>query len=235
VIILETDNLSKSFTDGGARLTVLDGISLQVEKAETVAITGPSGSGKSTLLGLLAGLDTPSGGRVVVEGRDLGQMREEELTAFRGRRMGFIFQSYRLLPALTAEENVRVPLELAGDRLAAPRAREWLRQVGLGDRLNHLPAQLSGGEQQRVALARALAPQPALLLADEPIGNLDSTTGRDMIDLMFSLVQENETTLLLVTHEPWLAKRTERIIALKDGRMVSDIRRPCFNFDPTHF
>lgn len=225
MIVLETDNLSKSFINGREPLTVLDRVSLRIRKGERVAITGPSGSGKSTLLGLLAGLDAPSEGRILVEGKDLRQMNEEELAAFRGRRMGFMFQSYRLLPTLTAEENVQVPLELMGDPLAAPRAREWLVRVGLGNRLRHLPAQLSGGEQQRVALARALAPQPALLLADEPTGNLDSVTSREMMGLIFSLIKEHETTLVLVTHESWLAKQMERIISLKDGRVISDTSR----------
>jgi putative ABC transport system ATP-binding protein len=222
MIVLETENLSKRFPSGQGYITVLDGITLQIEKGESVAITGPSGSGKSTLLGLLAGLDSPSEGRIIIEGNDLGQMTEEEITAFRGKRMGFMFQSYRLLPTLTAEENVRVPLELAGDSLATERAHEWLKQVGLEHRLNHFPAQLSGGEQQRVALARALAPQPALLFADEPTGNLDSTTGLEMADLIFSLVTANETTLLLVTHELSLSKRAGRIISLKDGRVAHD-------------
>jgi putative ABC transport system ATP-binding protein len=187
-----------------------------------VAVVGPSGSGKSTLLGLLAGLDLPTSGRVLVDGRDLATMPPGQLAAFRGQRMGFIFQSYRLLPTLTAEENVRVPLELAGDRDARGKAREWLARVGLERRAAHLPSRLSGGEQQRVALARAMAPQPTLLFADEPTGNLDSRTGTLMADLLFALVQETASTLVLVSHDAQLAERCGRVLELSDGRLVGD-------------
>jgi putative ABC transport system ATP-binding protein len=219
--VLAVERLTKRYPAGAGEITVLDDVSMSAERGESVAITGPSGSGKSTLLGLVAGLDRPSSGRVLVEGRDLGGMGASELAAFRGARMGFVFQSYRLLPTLTAEENVRVPLELAGVRDARATARDWLDRVGLGARAEHLPAKLSGGEQQRVALARALAPQPALLFADEPTGNLDSRTGSAMADLLFSLVRDRETTLVLVTHERGLAERAGRIIELRDGRVVA--------------
>jgi putative ABC transport system ATP-binding protein len=222
--VLEVERLTKRYPAGSGEITVLDEVSLSVAKGESVAVTGPSGSGKSTLLGLVAGLDRPSAGRVLVEGQDLGALGAGQLAAFRGARMGFVFQSYRLLPTLTAEENVRVPLELAGAlpaEAARTRAREWLERVGLGARATHLPSRLSGGEQQRVALARALAPQPALIFADEPTGNLDSRTGAGMADLLFSLVRDQSATLVLVTHERALAERAGRIVELRDGRVVA--------------
>jgi putative ABC transport system ATP-binding protein len=224
--VLAVTGLGKSYQTSTGMLSVLTQVGFSAARGESIAITGPSGSGKSTLLGLLAGLDTPTTGSVAIEGTDLASLGENALSAFRARRMGFIFQSYRLLPMLSAEENVRIPLELTGAQDAVAKARHWLERVGLGQRRKHLPAQLSGGEQQRVAVARALAPQPALLLADEPTGNLDSRTGRDIADLLFNLVHEQGSTLLLVTHEPQLAERAGRTLSLSDGRMVSDQLRP---------
>jgi len=218
--VLRVSALSKQYQVADTAITVLDQVSFSVERGESVAITGPSGSGKSTLLGLIAGLDRPSAGRVEVEGRDLATLSAAELAAFRGRRMGFIFQSYRLLPTLTAEENVRVPLELAGVGDAQAIAHQWLERVGLGSRTGHLPSRLSGGEQQRVALARALAPSPALIFADEPTGNLDSHNGSHMADLLFDLVADHAATLVLVTHEASLAARAARSIVMRDGRIV---------------
>lgn len=219
-MILAIDHLTRTYLSAGRHLTVLEDISCSVRAGEAVAVVGPSGSGKSTLLGLVAGLDRPTAGTVTVEGRDLATLGEAELAAFRGRRMGFLFQQYRLLAALTAEENVRTPLELAGSRDAGARARRWLERVGLADRGHHLPSQLSGGEQQRVALARALVAGPALLFADEPTGNLDSATGAAIAELIFSAVREQGVTCLYVTHDRALAQRADRIIALKDGRIV---------------
>jgi putative ABC transport system ATP-binding protein len=215
VPVLETRGLSKRFGD----LTVLHEVSLKVARGESLAVMGPSGSGKSTLLGLLAGLEAPSAGSVLVEGTDITGMDEERLAAFRGRRMGFIFQSYRLLPTLSALENVRVPLDLAGDRRAEEKARAWLDKVGLAPRLKHLPGQLSGGEQQRVALARALAPEPAILLADEPTGNLDSRNGALVEDLLFGLVKSSGASMVLVTHDARVARKARRVVHFKDGRV----------------
>ncbi len=219
--LLTIERLTRRYRSGATDLTVLDDVSFSLAAGEAVAVVGPSGSGKSTLLGLVAGLDQPSSGRVLVEGRDLAQLSEGDMAAFRGRRMGFLFQQYRLFAALTAEENVRTPLELAGAREARTRARTWLDKVGLGARATHLPAQLSGGEQQRVALARAMAPGPALLFADEPTGNLDSATGAAITDLIFAAVREQQVACVFVTHDRELAKRADRIIELKDGRIVS--------------
>jgi len=207
-------------TSGGRTVTVLDGVSLDVARGECVAVTGPSGSGKSTLLGLVAGLDTPTSGAVVVDGVDLGALDEDALARFRRDRVGFVFQSYHLIPTLTAAENVAIPLELAGVADARARAARLLDEVGLGERGHHYPVQLSGGEQQRVALARAVARAPVLLLADEPTGNLDSATGAAIIDLLLALNRERGSTLVLVTHDPALAAHADRQIALRDGRVV---------------
>ena len=200
-------------------LTLLDDVSFTVAAGEAVAIVGASGSGKSTLLGLLAGLDSPSEGRVVLDGTALDTLDEDGRARLRGARVGFVFQSFQLLPMLTARENVMLPLELAGARDAAPRAEAILSRVGLGERLGHYPRQLSGGEQQRVAIARAFVVQPAILFADEPTGNLDAQTGGAMADLLFALNAERGTTLVLVTHDDKLAQRCHRVLRLAGGRL----------------
>ncbi len=205
-------------------LSVLSGISLEIAHQAFVAIVGPSGSGKTTLLGLLAGLDTPTSGRVSIDGTDLGSLTEEQRARIRATTIGFVFQAFQLIPTLTAVENVLVPVELAngGGQGPANRAHELLERVGLGDRLDHYPAQLSGGEQQRVALARAFANKPKILFADEPTGNLDAATGGDIIDLLVQLNEEQRTTLVLVTHDPALADRAHRVITLAGGHVTSD-------------
>jgi putative ABC transport system ATP-binding protein len=205
----------------GRPVTILDGVSLDVAAGEVVAVTGPSGSGKSTLLGLIAGLDTPSAGSIAVDGVELTGLGETELARFRRRTLGFVFQSYHLIATLTAAENVAVPLELAGAPEPLAAARRRLAEVGLAERADHYPAQLSGGEQQRVAIARAVALAPRLLLADEPTGNLDSATGAQIVDLLLALNRERRSTLLLVTHDAALAGRAARRIALRDGRVVN--------------
>ena len=206
---------------GGRSLTILDGVSLEIAAGEVVAVTGPSGSGKSTLLGLLAGLDTPSAGSITVDGVEVTRLGEAELARFRRRTIGFVFQSYHLIPTLTATENVAVPLELAGSAHPLPAARRLLDEVGLAGRTGHYPAQLSGGEQQRVAIARAVALAPPVLLADEPTGNLDSSTGEQIIDVLLALNRQRGSTLVLVTHDLALAARAGRAIALRDGRLVN--------------
>ena len=205
---------------GGKTLTILDGVSLDVAAGEVVAVTGPSGSGKSTLLGLIAGLDTPSGGSIAVDGVEVTRLGEAALARFRRRTIGFVFQSYHLIPTLTAAENVAVPLELAGEPAPLAAATQRLAEVGLAERAHHYPAQLSGGEQQRVAIARALANEPAILLADEPTGNLDSATGHQVIDLLIDVNRRRKTTVVLVTHDPELARKADQTIALRDGRVV---------------
>jgi putative ABC transport system ATP-binding protein len=210
---------------GGRPLTILDGVTLEIARGDAVAVIGPSGSGKSTLLGLIAGLDAPTAGSITVGGVDVTRLGESALARFRRETIGYVFQSYHLIPTLTAAENVAVPLELAGERRVAARVRALLAQVGLGDRADHYPVQLSGGEQQRVALARAVVLEPPLLLADEPTGNLDSATGAAIIELLFTLNRERGSTLLLVTHDPALAERADRVVSLRDGRVVGDRRR----------
>ena len=212
--------LGKTVDNGGEPLTILQDISFSVMPGETVAIVGASGSGKSTLLGLLAGLDEPSSGEVRLDGETLNALSEDQRARLRGRLLGFVFQSFQLLPALTALENVMLPLELAGRSDARREAEAWLGRVGLAGRLGHYPRQLSGGEQQRVAVARAFAPRPALVLADEPTGNLDVATGEAVIELMFSLNAESGTTLVLVTHDNALAARCGRTLRLASGRLV---------------
>ena len=207
---------------GTGRLTILDDVSFDVQEGEAVAILGASGSGKTTLLGLMAGLDTPSAGEVVLDGVDLFALDEDGRAALRGRMVGFVFQAFQLLPALTALENVMLPLELAGSAGARDAATALLKRVGLGERLDHRPKQLSGGEQQRVAIARAFAGNPRVLLADEPTGNLDAVTGQEIIDLMFALNRENRTTLLLVTHDEALATRCRRRLRIAAGRLTAD-------------
>lgn len=218
--ILWTQALTKQVNTGDQQLTILQDIELQVNPGEAVAIIGASGSGKSTLLGLLAGLDLPTSGKVHLDGVDIFSLDEDSRAALRGRILGFVFQSFQLLPALTAMENVMLPLELAANGNAEATARRLLERVGLGQRLHHYPKQLSGGEQQRVAIARAFATDPKLLLADEPTGNLDSATGVQIIDLMFELNREHGTTLVLVTHDESLSRRCARQIRLADGRLV---------------
>jgi len=219
--VVEVSQLSRRVpVDAGGELHILDDISFTILAGEAVAIIGASGSGKSTLLGLLAGLDSPSGGSVRIRGQDLFALDEDGRAQLRGACVGFVFQSFQLLPALTALENVMLPLELAGRRDARQEAQAWLGRVGLGGRLGHYPKQLSGGEQQRVAVARAFAPRPALVLADEPTGNLDVATGEAVIDLMFSLNAESGTTLVLVTHDAALAARCGRTLRLSAGRLV---------------
>jgi putative ABC transport system ATP-binding protein len=217
--------LTMRLASGGRPLTILDSVTLDVQRGDAVAVIGPSGSGKSTLLGLIAGLDTPTDGTITVGGVDITRLGESALARFRRETIGYVFQSYHLIPTLTAAENVAVPLELAGERRVAARARALLEQVGLADRTHHYPVQLSGGEQQRVALARAVALDPPLLLADEPTGNLDSSTGAAIIELLFALNRERGSTLLLVTHDAALAERADRVVSLRDGRVVGDRRR----------
>jgi putative ABC transport system ATP-binding protein len=224
-MMVSVRELTMRLASGGRPLTILDGVSLDVERGDAVAVIGPSGSGKSTLLGLIAGLDTPTVGTIIVGGVDVTRLGESALARFRRETIGYVFQSYHLIPTLTAAENVAVPLELAGERRVLARARALLEQVGLGDRAHHYPVQLSGGEQQRVALARAVALDPPLLLADEPTGNLDSATGGAIIERLFTLNRERGSTLLLVTHDAALAERADRIVSLRDGRVVGDRRR----------
>lgn len=219
--IIEVEGLGKDVASGDGRLVILHEIGFSVAAGEAVAIVGASGSGKSTLLGLLAGLDLPTQGRVRLAGQDLASLDEDARATLRGRLLGFVFQSFQLLPALTALENVMLPLELLGRPDAPVMAREMLGRVGLGDRLGHYPKHLSGGEQQRVALARAFAVGPRLLLADEPTGNLDAETGAQVIDLMFAMNSEAGTTLVLVTHDEVLAGRCGRQLRLAAGRLVS--------------
>jgi putative ABC transport system ATP-binding protein len=221
-MMVRVRDLVMRLESGGRPVTILDGVSLDVAAGEVVAITGPSGSGKSTLLGLIAGLDTPSAGSITVDGVDVTRLGEAELARFRRRTIGFVFQSYHLIPTLTAAENVAVPLELAGVAQPLAVARRLLAEVNLGERGHHYPAQLSGGEQQRVAIARAMALSPPLLLADEPTGNLDSATGAAIIDLLLALNRERASTLILVTHDPALAARAARAVALRDGRVVGN-------------
>ena len=219
--MLECESLGRTYQSGGRELTVLKDISFRVEPGGFVAVVGPSGSGKTTLLGLLAGLDRPTTGRVRLDGDDLGRLDEDALARLRGEKVGFVFQSFQLIPTLTARENVQVPLELRGDG-AGSAADELLARVGLAERGHHYPAQLSGGEQQRVALARAFSNRPKILFADEPTGNLDAATGAGIIDLMVELNRDLGTTLVLVTHDLDLAGRARRTIRLADGRVVGD-------------
>jgi len=220
--VIRAQNLSKTVRSGDTPLTILDGVSFEVTSGSTVAIVGPSGSGKTTLLGLLAGLDRPTHGEVWLGETALNGLSEDARAALRRQWLGFVFQSFQLLPALTALENVMLPLELAGASDAGARAREWLARVGLSSRVTHYPRQLSGGEQQRVAIARAFSGEPRVLMADEPTGNLDEATGLDVADVMFRLNRERGTTLILVTHDAHLASRCARRLALEAGRLVGD-------------
>lgn len=218
--VVDVAGLGKTVDNGGEPLTILQDISFSVMPGETVAIVGASGSGKSTLLGLLAGLDLPSCGEVRLDGASLAHLDEDDRARQRGRLLGFVFQSFQLLPSLTALENVMLPLELAGAPHAGEAAKAWLGRVGLAHRMTHYPKHLSGGEQQRVALARAFAPAPRLILADEPTGNLDAATGRQIIELMFDLNASQGTTLILVTHDEAIAARCARLLRVQDGRLV---------------
>ncbi len=220
--IIRVDTLGKTVPNGADGLTILRDISFDVASGEAVAVVGVSGSGKSTLLGLLAGLDTPTSGRVRIDGHDLFALDEDGRAALRARMVGFVFQSFQLLPAMTALENVMLPLELAGASDAKGAAERMLQRVGLSGRLGHYPKQLSGGEQQRVAIARAFVSGPSLLLADEPTGNLDSATGSQVIDLMFELNRERGTTLLLVTHDEALSARCDRVLRLAAGELLKE-------------
>lgn len=221
-VILEARNVSRSYLSGSRSLTVLDNVSFQIARRDTCAIVGPSGSGKTTLLGLCAGLDLPTNGSVILNGTVLNDLDENQRALMRNQYTGFVFQNFQLLPNLTALENVMIPLELRGERTATNDARQLLARVGLGDRLDHYPTQLSGGEQQRVALARAFINRPHILFADEPTGNLDADTAGTVVNLIFEMNQELGTALVLVTHNVELASRTDRIIRLRGGKMVED-------------
>jgi putative ABC transport system ATP-binding protein len=229
--IIRAEALTKIVTSGDDPLTILDGVTFSVEPGASIAIVGASGSGKTTLLGLLAGLDRPTSGEIHIDGAALSVLDEDALAAMRQRLLGFVFQSFQLLPALTALENVMLPLELAGASDAEASARTWLDRVGLARRITHYPRQLSGGEQQRVAIARAFAGEPKLLMADEPTGNLDGATGVEVADLMFRLNREHGTTLVLVTHDLTLAARCGRRLSLAAGCVIGDERGPMSAFD----
>jgi putative ABC transport system ATP-binding protein len=220
--LIQVRALTKSIHTGTHRVEILKGIDLEIPRGQFAAVMGPSGSGKSTLLGLLAGLDSPTSGQVLLDGEDITQLSEDRMAVLRGQKIGFVFQSYHLIPTLTAEENVLLPMELAGrERGGRTRARELLDRVGLKDRFDHYPVQLSGGEQQRVALARAFALRPPILLADEPTGNLDSATGAVVLDLILTLHREENATMVLVTHEESLAACADRRIILRDGSVAA--------------
>ena len=218
--MIELRGVSKTVQSGGQPLTILHPLDYTISSGEFVAIVGPSGSGKSTLLGLLAGLDAPTTGQIVIDGTDITTLTEDRLARLRGEKIGFVFQFFHLVPSLTAFENIMVPMEIAGRRDAVARARQLLEEVGLSDRGHHYPSQLSGGEQQRVAIARALANDPPIVLADEPTGNLDSSTGRHIMDLLLSVRHNRTTTLVLVTHDSALAGLADTRLTLRDGRPV---------------
>jgi len=218
--IIQASSLTREVDTGGTRLTILQDINLEIRAGESIAVVGASGSGKSTLLGLLAGLDVPTRGTVFLDGEDIFKLDEDERAGLRGRLLGFMFQSFQLLPSLTALENVMLPLELSGAGNAREVAHSWLERVGLEKRIKHYPRQLSGGEQQRVAIARAFVTRPKMLFADEPTGNLDAATGAQIIDLMFAINREQGTTLILVTHDENLSARCSRVIKLVAGRAV---------------
>jgi putative ABC transport system ATP-binding protein len=221
--VIQVSGIKKIIDSGAHRVEILKGIDFAIPRGQFVAIMGPSGSGKSTLLGLLAGLDTPTEGRIILDGVDITGMPEDDLALVRGRKVGFVFQAYQLIPTLTAEENVLLPLELTGNgEDGRERARELLDGVGLADRMDHYPVQLSGGEQQRVALARAFMGRPPVLMADEPTGNLDAANGNHIIELLVELNRREETTLVLVTHDRDLAGYADRRITLRDGLIVED-------------
>ncbi|MBX3268278.1 MAG: ABC transporter ATP-binding protein [Acidobacteria bacterium] len=220
--MISISNLTKTVRSGTEDLTILSDVSLEIPDGQFVALTGASGSGKSTLLGLLAGLDSPSSGSITIDGDEITTMSEDGLATLRSSKIGFIFQSFHLIPSLTAYENVLIPMEIAGARDAHDRAKELLDEVGLANRGHHYPTELSGGEQQRVAIARAFANRPKILLADEPTGNLDSKNGRHIFELMTALHQGNNVTLVLVTHDQELAAKAQRQVILKDGKVIAD-------------
>jgi putative ABC transport system ATP-binding protein len=218
--MIELRGVSKTVQSGGQPLTILHPLDYTIASGQFVAIVGPSGSGKSTLLGLLAGLDAPSTGEIVIDGVDISRLSEDALARLRGEKIGFVFQFFHLVPSLTALENILVPMEIARRRDAGERARRLLHEVGLSDRGHHYPSQLSGGEQQRIAIARALANDPPIVLADEPTGNLDSATGRHVLELLLTVRRNRETTLILVTHDAELAALADTRLVLRDGRPV---------------
>jgi putative ABC transport system ATP-binding protein len=218
--MIELRGVSKTVDSGGQPLTILHPLDYTIASGQFVAVVGPSGSGKSTLLGLLAGLDAPSSGSIVVDGTDITTLGEDQLARLRGEKIGFVFQFFHLVPSLTAFENVLIPMEISGRRDAAARARELLQEVGLTDRAHHYPSQLSGGEQQRIAIGRALANDPPIVLADEPTGNLDSTTGRHIMELLMKVHRARGTTLVLVTHDAELSALADTRLVLRDGRQV---------------
>ncbi len=220
--MIEVQGLKKSIRNGSRTVDILKGLDLRIEAGQFVAIMGASGSGKSTLLGLLAGLDSPTEGKVLIDGTDISRMAEDALAQVRGRKIGFVFQSYQLIPTLTAFENVLLPHELNGTGDGKVRARALLESVGLSDRMHHYPVQLSGGEQQRVALARAFVVEPPIVMADEPTGNLDSTNGEHVLNLLMQRNRSAGTTLVLVTHDKQIAQLADRVIVLRDGRVISD-------------
>ena len=220
MIILQTKDLKKYYGSGDTQVRALDGVDLQVENGEFVAIVGTSGSGKSTLLLMLGGLDRPTSGSVVVDGRDLATLKDEELTVFRRRKIGFVFQAYNLVPVLSVYENIVLPIQLDGGKLDAAYINQVIGALGLKEKLNSLPSQLSGGQQQRVAIARALATKPAILLADEPTGNLDSRTSNDVLSLMKVTGQKFSQTMVMITHNEEIAQLADRIVRIEDGRIV---------------
>lgn len=221
--MIELANVSKVVTSGSEDLTILHAVSLTIPRGQFVSIIGPSGSGKSTMLGLIAGLDNPTTGDILLDGQNITKMGEDDLAEFRGAKLGFIFQSFHLIPSLTAYENILVPMEIMGINNAAKRAQSLLDEVGLHERGHHYPSQLSGGEQQRVAIARAFANEPPILLADEPTGNLDTNNGSHIFDLLLKLNHERKTTLVLVTHDAVLADKADRKISLRGGHVVGDV------------
>lgn len=223
--MMSVSGLRKSFGHGEARVEVLKGIDFKIEKGEQVALTGKSGSGKSTLLALLAGLDSPDGGVISIDSQNISQLSEKDLTNYRARHIGIVFQQFHLVSTLTALENVLLPLEILKTKGARERAESLLDSVGLAHRMHHLPSELSGGESQRVAIARALSTHPAILFADEPSGNLDEETGDKVMGLLFDLVKKTGTTMVLVTHDPELASRCERIIHLEHGKLSHEVRK----------